>query len=149
MVHILKLQDERGEQLRRIAAAKGVTMIQVIEQAIQREIDAGTIPPDLPGVTVTQTPDAVRITMPDFDGELSALEAARLADSLREAGPTLTADDAARKRRWLEGLAALSGVKVERMAQGVRLVSPITGKKYPLTFGVAADLADQIDRGTK
>ena len=61
----------------------------------------------------------------------------------------MTADDAARKRRWLEGLAALSGVKVERMAQGVRLVSPITGKKYPLTFGVAADLADQIDRGTK
>lgn len=143
----LKLHDERGAQLRLIAKARGVTMAQVIEEAIQREIDAGTIPADLPGVTVAKTGNAVKIEMSDFTGEASAVEAAKLADSLREAGEASA--DVARKKRWLEGMGALTGIKVERMAHGIRLISPLTGKKYPLTFSVASDLAEQIKREAK
>jgi|GEM_PF-1838831 len=145
----MKLPDERGEQLRQIAAAKGIPMVQVVEDAIRREIAEGTIPADLPGISVTKTATTVRIEMPDFESEVPAIEAARLADSLREAGSDLTADDVERKKRWLEGLAALSGIKLERMAHGVRLISPVTGRKYSLGFGVAADLADQIERNPK
>ena len=72
-----------------------------------------------------------------------------LTDALREAGARLTPADVERKQKLIESLAALSGIKVKRMAQGVKLVSPLTGKEYPLAFGVAADLADQIDRTAK
>ena len=43
-------------------------------------------------------------------------------------------------------MAALSGIKVKRTGNGVKLVSPFTGKEYPLAFGVANDLAGQIER---
>ncbi|SEO01810.1 hypothetical protein SAMN04488103_110155, partial [Gemmobacter aquatilis] len=52
-------------------------------------------------------------------------------------------------RNLRAGIAALSGVSVKRMGGGLKLVSPITGRKYPMAFGVAADLADQIDRATE
>lgn len=146
---MLKLSDERGAQLKMIAEREGKTVVDAVSDMIRSKIDAGTIPADLPGVSIAKTGETVRIEMPGFAGEVSAIEAAKLADSLREAGTPLTPADVERKQRWLAGLAALSGIKVEKMASGVRLISPITGQKYPLTFGVAADLADQIDRAAE
>lgn len=146
MPYMLKLADERGEQLKMIADREGKTVADVVTDAIRAKIDAGVIPAALPGVYVAKADENVTIEMQGFSGEVSAIEAAKLADSLREAGTSLSPADVERKQRWLEGLGALSGIKVERMASGVRLVSPITGQKYPLTFGVASDLADQIER---
>ena len=143
MSYKLKLTDERGAQLRMIAEREGKTVADAVADFIRAKIDAGVIPADLPGVTVARSGDEIRIELPDFMGEVPAIEAAKLADTLRESG------DATRKKHWYEGAGALTGIKVERMASGVRLVSSVTGKKYPLTFGVAADLADQIEREIK
>lgn len=148
MAYMLKLPDERGEQLRLIAAAKGITIPQVIENWIQREIDMGTIAADLPGVDVTSTGPLIKIEADNFAVEVPVAQGPTLADVLRGAAD-LDPADKERKRRWLEGLAAVSGVKVQKMAAGVRLVSPITGKTYPLASSVAADLADQIDRAAE
>lgn len=149
MPYMLKLPDERGAQLKMIAEREGKTAGDVVSDMIREKLAVHALPADLPGVTVTRSDRVVRIEMPGFEGEVSASDAAKLADGLREAGAPLTPADRERKQRLLEGLGALSGIKVERMAQGVRLVSPITDKKYSLTFGVAADLADQIDRTAK
>ncbi len=143
MSYLLKMPDERGAQLKMIAEREGKTAVDVVSDMIRTKLAEHGIPADLPGVSIAKSDKTVRIEMPNFEGELSAIEAATLADRLRDASAGANAE---RKRRWLEGAAALSGIKVERMAQGVRLISPLTGQTYPLTFSVAADLADQIDR---
>ncbi|MBY0136902.1 MULTISPECIES: hypothetical protein [Paracoccus] len=148
MSFMLKLPDERGEQLRLIAADKGITIPQVIESWIQKEIEAGTISADLPGVDVTSAGPVIRIEASGFAVEVPSAQGPTLADVLRGAAE-MDPSDKDRKRRWLEGLAALSGVKVQKMAAGVRLVSPITGQVYPLAPGVAADLASQIERAAE
>ena len=149
MPYMLKLPDERGAQLKMIAKHEGRTAVDVVSDMIRAKLAEHALSADLPGVTVTRSNNKLRIEMPGFEGEVSASDAAKLADSLRDAGALSTPVDRARKQRMLEGLGAVSGIMVERMAQGVRLVSPVSDKKCPLTFGVAADLADQIDRAVK
>lgn len=147
MSFMLKLPDERGAQLRQIAEAKSKTIPDLIADYIRSEIEKGTIPASLPGIDVAKDGNTITITVPGFEVSVPMNEGPTLADLLREAGE-VSPTDTARKQRWLEGLAALSGVKLKRMGAGVRIVSPITGKEYPLASGVAADLADEIERAT-
>lgn len=149
MAFNLKLPDERGKQLQMIAEAEGKSVVDVITDHIRSKVDAGVIPADLPYVDVTKNDIGLNIALPGFDGDVPADEVSALADALRDAGAKLTPADAERKQKLIEGLAALSGVKVKGMAKGVKLVSPTSGKEYPLAFGVAADLADQIERAAK
>lgn len=149
MAFNLKLPDERGKQLQMIAHAEGKSVVDVITDHIRAKVAAGVIPADLPYVDVTKTDTGLTVAMPGFEGAVPTGEVPALADALRGAGAKLTPADVERKQMLIEGLAALSGIKVKRMAQGVKLVSPFTGKEYPLAFGVAADLADQIERTAK
>lgn len=149
MAFNLKLPDERGKQLQMIAEAEGKSVVDVITDHIRAKVAAGVISADLPYVDVTKTDAGVNVAMPGFEGAVPAGEIHALADALRDAGAKLTPVDVERKQMLIEGLAALSGIRVKRMAQGVKLVSPFTGKEYPLAFGVAADLADQIERTAK
>jgi len=148
MTHNIKLPDERGEQLKMIAEREGKTVVDVITDHIRAKIAEGVIPADLPHVEVTQTETSVAISAPGFDGSLPVDKAPLFTNVLREVGAKLTPADIERKQRLLEGLGALTGIKVERMARGVRLISA-SGQEYPIAFGVAADLADQIERSTK
>lgn len=146
MTHNIKLPDERGEQLKMIAEREGKTVVDVITDHIRAKIAEGVIPADLPHVEVTQTETSVAIKAPGFNGDVPVGEVPLFANILRDVGAKLTPADIERKQRLLEGLGALTGIKVERMARGVRLVSKLTGEEHPIAFGVAADLADQIER---
>ncbi|MCB5411888.1 hypothetical protein [Pseudogemmobacter faecipullorum] len=145
----LKLPDERGKQLQLIAENEGKTVVDVITDFIRSKVAAGVIPADLPFADTKKTPDGVAVVLPGFSGEVPVQEVPALADVLRDAAEKLTPADIERKHRLIEGMAALTGIKVKRMAQGVKLISPITGQEYPLAFGVAADLADQIERAAE
>ena len=149
MAFNLKLPDERGKQLQMIAEAEGKSVVDVITDHIRAKVASGVIPADLPHVEVSRSESGLTIATPGFKGDVPVDEVSMLADALRDAGVKLTPADVERKQKLIEGLAALSGIKVKRMAQGVKLVSPVTGKEYPLAFGVAADLADQIERTAK
>lgn len=149
MAFNLKLPEERGIQLQQIAEAEGKTVVDVITDAIRVKIEAGVIPADLPNIEVVKTPDGITIDAPGFSGDVPAGEVPVLAEALRMAATKLTPADVERKKKLIEGLAALHGIKVRRMGAGVKLVSPITGEEYPLAFGVAADLGDQIARAAK
>ena len=72
---MLKLSDERGAQLKMIAEREGKTVVDAVSDMIRSKIDAGTIPADLPGVSIAKTGETVRIEMPGFAGEVSAIEA--------------------------------------------------------------------------
>ena len=146
MPKILKLSDERGEQLRQIAAAEGKTMVAVVEDFIRAKAADGVIPADLPGVSVMKRGRVIEINTADFAGQVPLREAKTLSETLRAMSRQSAADSIERRQKLAEGAGALSGIKVERMANGVRLVSPIDGKRYPVVFNVAEDLADQIER---
>jgi hypothetical protein len=146
MAYNLKLPVERGEQLRMIAEAEGKSVVDVITDHIRSKVAAGVIPADLPNVDLQKTPAEITVVLPGFKGSVPLAEVAALVNGLRGAGAKLTPADVERKKHLIEGLAALTGIKVSRMAQGVKLVSSVTGAEYPLAFGVARDLADQIER---
>ncbi|MBL4928009.1 hypothetical protein [Fuscibacter oryzae] len=147
MAFNLKLPDERGRQLQLIAEAEGKTVVDVITDHIRAKIDAGVIPAELPGVDVTKAPTEITIRANGFEATIPANEGPTLADLMRESGNLPS--DRERKLRWIEGLAALSGIKVKRMGAGVKLINPVTGAEHPLSFSVASDLADQIDRAAE
>ena len=149
MTFNLKLTDERGAQLQMIADAEDKRVVDVIDDAIRAKVAAGVIPADLPNIEVTKTPEGIAITAPGFSGKATESEGPVLADALRLAGTKFTPADVQRKKLLIEGLGALSGIKVERMGAGIRLVSRITGEKYTLSFGVAEDLASQIERAAE
>ena len=149
MVYMMKLSDERGEQLRQIAEAKGLSVADLIADYIRAEIIAGTIPADIPGVNLTSTDDEIKIVTRDgFEVTIPTNEGPILGDVLR--GAAAMTDDPERKKRWIEGLAALSGVRVTRTGpNSLKLGSPLTGREYSLPLNVAADLGDQIAKAAK
>lgn len=140
----ISLPNERVEQLRLIAKAKNKTIVEIIADYVRSEIAAGTIPGTVPGIDVRKTGPEITITGRDFSVSLPAEEGPTLADLLKQSG-SATADPE-RKERWIASLATLSGVKVKRAGNGVKLVSPITGREFPLNLDIAADLADEISR---
>lgn len=140
----ISLPNERVEQLRMIAKAKNTTIPEVIAGFVRSEIEAGTIPAEIPGIDVTNTGPAITIRARGFEAEIPADQGPTLGDLLRGAGNVTS--DPERKKRWIEGLAALSGIRVKRAGNGLKLISPITGQEIPLNLDVAADLGDQIER---
>lgn len=144
MSFMLKLPDERGEQLRQIAAAKNTTIPELIAGLVRSEVASGTIPNTIPGIDVAKDAANITIKAHGFEATIPANEGPTLADLLK--GSATSNADPERKLRWIEGLAALSGIKVKRTGQGVKLVSPFTGEEYSLALNVAADLADQISK---
>lgn len=145
MAFNLKLPDERGKQLQMIAEAEGKTVVDVITDHIRAKVAAGVIPADLPGVEIEKTPEDITIRAPGFTATFPTSEGLTLASLLKQFGPA----DLERKKRWIEGVAKLSAIKVKGMGAGMKLVSPTTGKEYPLSFAVAEDLGDQITRATE
>lgn len=140
----ISLPNERVEQLRMIARVKNTTIPEVIAGFVRAEIEKGTIPAAVPGIDVSKDGDTITIKAPGFEASVPVGEGPTFADLLRLSA-TSTADPE-RRKRWLEGMLALSGVKMKRAGNGVKLISPATGREFPLNLDVAADLADQIDQ---
>lgn len=142
----IRLPVERIEQLRLIAEAGASSIPDVIGDFIRSEIERGTIPATIPGIEMTKQPDSITITSKGVSVDIPLGEGPTVADLLRGAGDIADAD---RKRRWIEGAAALAGVKVKRAGNGLKLVSSITEKEFTLSLSLAVDLADQIERTAK
>ncbi|SFI84018.1 hypothetical protein [Celeribacter neptunius] len=148
MSNHIRLPGERVEQLRMIAEAKNKTISEVIGDYVRSEIEAGTIPADIPGVDVAKSEDGIKIVAGDMEALIPMGEGPTVAEVLASAG-SFTAKDIERKKRWIEGAAALSGIEVKRAGNGLKLVSPITKKEYPLNLDVATDLANVIEEAAK
>ena len=145
----IQLPAERVEQLRMIAAARNCTVVEVVAGFIRAEIERGTIPSAVPGIDVARTDDAtITIVANRFQATLPTNEGPTLADLMKQGG-SLTTSDPERKKRWIEGLARLSGATVKRAGKGLKIVSPITGQEFPISLDIAADVADEINRAAK
>lgn len=139
----IRVPEEHADQLRQIAAAEGKTIVEALSGMIRAKVAEGVIPATVPGIDVANAGDFITIkTARGFEATIPANEGPTLADLMKNPG---AASDPERKKRWIEGLAALSGIKVKRSGNGLTLVNPITGSEYALALTVAADLADQIE----
>ncbi|MBL4917444.1 hypothetical protein [Szabonella alba] len=147
MTNHIRLPAERIEQLRRIAQAKEKTITEVIADYVRSEIAAGTIPASVPGFDVASEGASITIRANGFEASVPMGEGPTVADLLKEAGSANA--DPERKKRWIEGAAAMSGMTVKRAGNGLKLVSPITGREFPLNLDIAADLAEQIERAAE
>ncbi|PZX26355.1 hypothetical protein LY44_01049 [Rhodobacter capsulatus] len=143
----IRLPSERIEQLRQIAEARHTTIAEVIARFVRSEIAAGTIPATVPGVVVQRTGAEIIITANGFDAAVPMDQGPTLADVLKGAA-TLSVDPE-RKKQWLEGLAALSGIQVKRAGNGLKLVSGLTKREFPLALDVAVDLGEAIARAAE
>jgi hypothetical protein len=142
--HMIKVPAERGAQLKRLAAARGTTMVAVISEWINREIAAGNLPDTVPGFDVAVVKSHggkahVALTIGTYPCKpLTADDANAVADALtaaveRGAG-TLNCD-----------LADWIGVTIDRIGVGVT----IEATRWPsgesvrkvVSRAIAADLA--------
>ena len=90
MSFMLKLPDERGEQLRQIATAKNTTIPELINALIRAEVEAGTIPATVPGIDVAKEGDTIIIKAKGFEASVPMGEGPTLADLLKGSA-TMTA----------------------------------------------------------
>ncbi|WP_417264240.1 hypothetical protein [Celeribacter sp.] len=148
MSNHIRLPGERVEQLRMIAEAKSKTISEVIGDYVRSEIEAGTIPASIPGVDVAKSEDGIKIVAGDMELFIPMGEGPTVAEVLASAG-SFTSKDTERKKRWIEEVKDLSGIEVKRAGNGIKLVSPITKKEYPLNLDVATDLANMIGEAAK
>lgn len=147
MSNHVRLPAERVEQLRMIAEAENKTIAEVIADFVRSKIAAGTIPATVPGFDVQRSDLSITIKANGFEAVIPTDQGPTLADVLRDAADRPA--DPERKKRWLEGAAALAGIKVKRAGNGLKLVSPLTGREFPLNLDVAVDLGDQIANEAK
>ena len=145
--NLIRVPEEHADQLRQIAAAEGKTIVEALSGMIRAKVAEGVIPAAVPGIDVAAEGATITIkTARGFEASVPMSEGPTLADLMKNPG---AASDPERKKRWIEGLAALSGIKVKRSGNGLTLVNPITGREHALALTVAADLADQIERTAK
>lgn len=145
---LVKLPDERGQQLKMIAEREGKTMVEVIEDHIHRKIEEGVIPADLPGFEVEIKQGAsisLKAMMAEFEVVVSDERAKLAAEVLRLSANAKSATEAMLRRDMIKKVAEGS-LKIEGTANGVRLIDLKSGKTYTTTSSVAIDIAEQIER---
>ncbi|WP_108260499.1 hypothetical protein [Mangrovicoccus ximenensis] len=120
------------KQIRAIAAAENQTITGVIGDLIRSKIADGVIPAELPGFDVEASESEIKIVTADgFEVALDSKEGRDLANALRQRNTV--------KLR-------VPSIHLERANSGLRLVSPVTGQKHPVSPSVASDLGDFIAR---
>ncbi|PAU98968.1 hypothetical protein [Paracoccus salipaludis] len=125
---------EMGERLRQIAAAKQCdSVFDLLSAYVREEIEAGTIPRGIPGITVSADGEEVRISANEFTLAVQRQLASRFAETLRAV---------ARK----DAGAAVPGVEIKRTGRaGLKIVRSENGSFLGLSDATAAELAGLIE----
>jgi hypothetical protein len=155
-VQMMKLHATRGEQMKALAGAKGISVTEALELLINRAIEAGDIPDVLPGFEVRREGGHVGLTLDGTPLPAINPEMARhVADDLEHAGTALKHGKGV--PRWF-GCNGYGGtdfmlvigrigtgvvVSFEEMQEGKAIGA---GRKVQaaMTRGMAVDLARQI-----
>lgn len=139
----IMLPAERIAQLRTLAEAKGITVIELIERWINAEIAAERLPDILPNYEVAAVEGRVWFTVKDFSfPTMTPVQAEQIANALLEIAEAN--DIAGKKAKFGTGEDEIS-LKVARKGHGV-LISGEDAQtertvKASLTPGMARDLA--------
>jgi hypothetical protein len=139
----IMLPAERIAQLRTLAAAEGITVIELIERWINAEIAAERLPDILPNFEVTAVEGRVWFTVKDFSfPTMTPVQAEQIANTLLEIAKAN--DTTGLKAKFGTGEDEIS-LEIARKRRGV-LISGEDARteravKASLTPGMARDLA--------
>lgn len=125
---------EMGERLRQIAAAKQCdSVFDLLSAYVREEIEAGTIPRGIPGITVSADGEEVRISANEFTLAVQCQLAGRFAETLRKATKE-------------SGTHAVAGAQIKRTGRaGLKIVRAENGSFLGLSDSTAAELADLVE----
>lgn len=134
----LRLPPRRFAQLKSISAALNLPLSDTIGHFIRKEIAAGTIADDLPGIIVERVDRGVSITIDDHPAAIYSVEDARdLANTIREVA------------------AGGSGIvnmqrkfAVYRKGNGIKLALPFPGPETAFPADIVRDIATLIEKAT-
>lgn len=138
---LIKIPDERAEQLKAIAAVQNLTVTDLIGQFVNAQIKAGKIPDTTPGFVVTKNGKQVEIAA--------------------ERRVSLSAADALHAAEWLEKLIGGRGamldmdapeqIEIARVGTGVKITIGSGAKAFEKVFApsVARDVARQLRNAAK
>jgi hypothetical protein len=139
----LKLPVERMEQLRRIGETLNLSLVDVIGHLVRKEIAAGTIKPDLPGITIAGTPSGVTFGFEAARTTLTPSQAVALAEKITSLVNGSSLGGA--MRAFVEAQAPNTGLRkpdpVQVDRRGISLRVTIDGITKPFALDVARDLA--------
>lgn len=141
----VRLDPRRVEQLKAIAVKLGTTNAGVISQTIRQHIAAGTIPADIPGISVRKGQGGVVISIDDGEPVALSYDRARaIAVSLRTA-----VNDGASTIEPFGGV----GYGVVKQGTGIKFMLPFAGTgaqtfQNAISFppDLASDLSDLIEK---
>ncbi|PTE20121.1 hypothetical protein C5F48_19190 [Cereibacter changlensis JA139] len=126
---------ERHEQLRAIAAAKGGwTVAETLAHLINAEIARGTIPDELPGITIRRVANGVLIALDPESPAVLPLESARALGEL-------VADLADATSRRSGEFNLQHGFMTARRGQAVQVAVPLGGETRNFSRDLARDFA--------
>lgn len=134
----LRLPPRRAAQLKAISTALSLPLSDTIGHLIRREIAAGTISDDIPGIVVERVDLGVSITIDEHPAAIYSVEDARdLANTIRQvaAGGTGIVN---MQRRFA----------VYRKGSGIKLALPFPGPETAFPADIVRDLATLIDKAT-
>lgn len=142
----VRLHDIQVERLHRIAEATSMSLADTFSRMIAKEIAAGVIPADIPGVTLSREDDAITMNL---DGglpvRLSLGEAQATADALRMRAQ----GSKTRQAAWIvaEAQAPYRGLRwVNVTRRGTSIGIQIGDQMMLTSVSVALELADLIEK---
>ena len=133
----LKLPHRRLEQLKAISAALGVTTVDVISHMIRKEVAAGTIPANLPGIVVEREIGGVAIQIDEAPRRVMSADVARaFAGVIRGVADRTAGGEINMDHNYM----------VVRRGTGIKIAVPMTAGETSFTNDMARDLADMIEK---
>lgn len=141
MSAIIKLPQERHDQLKALSEKWNLSIADCIGKMINEQIAAGELPEGLPGVTVKKYRAGAKLVTPDLDLTFKRLE------YLEAAGKAIRAMTRPAKGKSL--VKPPEGLGVARRGTSVKITDTSTGKVTTLAPSIAEELADQMERVAK
>jgi len=134
----IRVPHERMAQIKMIAEKRSMSYAELIAYWIEREIEDGTIPREVPGVTVRREADQIIVEMGAISRSIRRDVAASFADNIRGV--------AGLARETAE---ALGGLQVRKRGRGIKITDIESGAELATSPSVARDIAALIDKAAE
>lgn len=137
--HIV-IPDERAEQLKTFAQAKGLSLADAVGELLNRAIKAGDLPDEMPGFQVFVNGEEVTLDTGIWTETVPTETARGFSKALRELSDGVSTTNLDQ---------SMSTLNVVRRGDGIRLVEAQSKAFRTVSRSVARDISRQIDNAIK
>lgn len=141
MSQMIKLPDERAEQLRTLSKNLGISIAECIGLFINEQIEKGNLEPDVPGFRIIKNDKGYKLKTDIADFRFARQK---------------FLDDAAKAIRAITKpgtdnplMPSPEGMKLARRGTSIKIIETSSGKQITLAPSVANDVAGMLEREAK